>query len=332
MSSHAPDAQDPTGHRAIGGVVLSSIVEAPGPFATLFLTAGESVEQRARVAIDRIPVPAPHAGLLIDAVDPGATGSQIIVVDGNGDVATFLVDDPFSADVACFGDVPSLGPLLEVDQVTASHVAVTVENDVFAVTSFGTVAMGSATDTVFEAIDQLVARLRSLAPAMIALIGTASAIDSTATYLRKRLGAVRLTSYPTSDIDGDLASLADQIVRDAASLAAELQTHELAHFREARQAGQTAEGVDVLTALDNGSAQRLLVHDAVETMSASSTRMVDRVIVEGVRQQIPVTMIPDIPEDRGPRGGIGAILEGDGALVDQAEEPHRDGTSARAAL
>jgi hypothetical protein len=316
----------PVGH---GEVDLSEIAAAPGPFATLFLSRGDAALSRARLAIDGIPVPAPHSGALIDTVPSSLATSQVTIADGDGNVNVIGIDDPFTADVARFGQAPSLGPILEVRQMVAPHTVVTIEDDVYAVTDFGSESRASDQHLVFEARDLLAEHLRSSRSRMMALIGTEDAIESEIDQLRNGLAAVRFVTYPTNDIDGDLASLADQVVRDAASLAAELRTHELAHFRQARIAGQAVEGAAVLTALEDGTAQRVLVHDAIEVDFGSSNRIADLVIATAIRTGVPVTMIPDVPADRGPREGIGAILEGDGTAVGWSEQPMQTLSEAR---
>ncbi len=318
MSGH--ESNDPNSGslrptRSFAGVDLVDLVEAPAPFATLFLAPGPDSVDRARLAIEQVPAPVPYARLLSDAVDDSTAGSQIVVVDAGGNSTVFRIDDPFSADVVRFGDVPALGPLLEAEQMTAEHAVVTVENGVFAVTDFGTDSAPDPRAVVFEAIDQLVDHLRSSDHRLIAVVGADAIVEDTIAHLGSQLDPVRLASYPTTDIDGDLAALADKIVRNAASLAAERRTYELAHFREARRAGLVVEGRAVPSALAERMVRRLLVHDDFDIANPNAVGLPDQVVAEGIRQGVPINMIPHVPDERGPVDGVGAILTGDGAAV-----------------
>ncbi len=298
---------------------LRQLATRPGPFATLFLAPGSAARSRARLAIDRAPIPAPHAGILVDAVQDESAQSRAVVVDGTSRPWRFVVDEPFVVDLARFGDVPTVGPLLEAHQLTVSHVVVTVENDAYGLTTFGAIEHeeneqtygDGRSDSIFEAFDHLVEALEARSPELIALVGTASTIADTAHQLGRRLPPVAVNVYPTDDIDGDLLHIADQVVRDAASLAAERRTQEIGQFREARSAGQAVEGPATLAAVEAGAVRRVLVHDDLADQTASAgdtTRFVDRLIREALLRDIPITMIPRVADGRGPRGGIGGIL------------------------
>ena len=103
-------------------------------------------------------------------------------------------------------------------------------------------------------------------------------------------------------------------MRDAASLAAERLTHELAQFRQAREAGQVVEGEATLTSTESGEVQRLLIHDdLVREAAAPEPRLVDRVIRAGLANGVAITMIPDVADGRGPDDGVGGILSLDEA-------------------
>lgn len=320
-SSPEPSEQPLT----IDGVRLADIIDSAGPFGSLFVGPGSNVRTKAQVAIDSVPVPAPHAGLLLAATEDSQAGSQVAISDGTN-VWRFLLEDPLAADLARFGDIPSLGPIIEASQVTTPHVVVTIEKDVYGVTTFGTVSAAPAParespdqladPIILEARDHLVDALQASHVQLVALIGSDAEIADLQRHLQERLPLVRCNAYPTDDIDRDLLSIADEVLRDAASLAAERRTHELAHFRQARIAAQTQEGAAALGAIEAGGAQRLLVHDdfAVEE-DAGVTRAADRAIAAAIRTNVPITMIPNVPEGRGPKGGLGVIMRGHGAAV-----------------
>lgn len=328
-----PDTPDPSEPALqVAGVRLVDIAGGPGPFGSVFIGPGADLVDRARFAIDTVPIPAPHAGVLLASIEDSQARSQAVVTNGS-DVWRFLLDDPLVVDLARFGDAPSLGPIIEASQVTASHVVVTIEDDVFGLTSFETVTSQAipvdgqeqplAEPLILEALDHVVDRLRSLQPRMVALMGAAVEISDVREYLQRELPSIRCNVYPSDDIDRDLLETADDIVKDAASLAAEQRTHELAHFRQARSAAQTQEGQAALGAIEVGSAQRLLVHDDVAASSEGDDgSMIDRVISAALRMHVPITTIPKVPADRGPKGGVGVITVGHGTAVPaEAAEP-----------
>jgi len=301
---------------------LTELASADGPFATLLLGPGANVTGRAQMAIDHATIPAPYAGRIMSALTDDETRSQVIIVDGAAQSTAFVLDDPLAFDVARFGVVPSLGVLMEMQSMTAHHVAITIEDDVYAITSFGSpvtpIASPASTTPdvppIFESIDLLAERLSELAPEMLAVIGAESEVDIVVDELRNRLDLQpTYVVYPTDDIDADLMEIADEVVRDAATAASERLTHDLAHFRQARLAGQAVEGAAVLNALRSGAVRQLLVHDDItaereSVESIDGTRAVDQVIAEGLILGVDITMIPSTPAERGPEGGMGAIL------------------------
>jgi len=342
VTDTSPDAPDPAEHPlSIAGVHLADVIDGGGPFGSLFVGPGTDLKSRAQFALDAVPVPAPHGGKLLESVENSQVRSQVVISNGTF-TWRFLLEDPLAVDLARFGDIPSVGPVIEASQVTTPHAVVTVENDVYGVTSFGTVdstpvpSQGSPVQldepAILEALDHLIEALRSSDVRLVALIGTEKAITDVQSRVQKELPLVRCNAYPTDDIDRDLLTIADEVVRDAATLAAERRTHELAHFRQARSAAQTQEGVPAVGAIEAGSAQRLLVHDDISVEEAAGvTRLADRAIVAAIRAHVPITMIPNVPEDRGPREGLGVIMNGHGtAAPASAADPERaDGVQLR---
>jgi len=315
----SPDPSD--SDLSIAGVRLLDLVDRAGPFGSLFVGPGAELRGRAQLAIDAVPVPAPHAGLLLAAIEDSQARSQVVISDG-ADVWRFLLEDPLAVDLARFGDIPSLGPIIEAAQVTSPHVVVTIEDDVYGITSFGAVDSSSIDEasviepSIVEALDHLVEALRRANVRLVALMGTDEAIADVQGHVQSRLPTVQCNAYPTDDIDRDLLTIADEVVRDAASLAAERRTHELAHFRQARIAAQTQEGIAALGALNAGGAQRLLVHDDLTSDAGPGvSRVADRAIVAAIRAGVPITMIPNVPDDRGPKDGLGVIMAGHGNAV-----------------
>jgi len=335
VTDTSPDSPDPAERSlSVAGVRLDEVVEGGGPFGSLFVGPGSDLKTRAQLALDAVPVPAPHAGKLLESVENSQVRSQVVI--SNGALTwRFLLEDPLAVDLARFGDIPSIGPIIEASQVTTPHAVVTVENDVYGVTSFGSVdsipvpSQGNPVQldepAILEALDHLIDQLRSSDVQLVALMGTEKAIADVQSRVQKELPLVRCNAYPTDDIDRDLLTIADEVVRDAATLAAERRTHELAHFRQSRSAAQTQEGIPAIGAIEAGSAQRLLVHDDISVEEAAGvTRFADRAIVAAIRAQVPITMIPNVPEERGPRHGLGVILHGHGtAAPASASDPQR---------
>lgn len=329
----SPDSSEPAEFAlSVGGVRLAELVGHAGPFGSLFIGPGTGLQARAQVAIDNVPVPAPHAGELLGAIEDSQVRSQVVISNGIV-VWRFLLDDPLAVDLARFGDIPSLGPIIESAQMTTPHAVVTTEDNVFGITSFGAVdsfptprdgeTVPLAAPPILEALDHLVDALRSSGVRLVALVGSEGAVVKLQGQLQTALPFVRCNAYSTDDIDRDLLTIADEVVRDAASLAAERRTHELAHFRQSRAAAQTQEGAAALGALAAGGAQRLLVHDDLDSeQEPGVTRMTDRAIVAAIRASVPITMIPKVPDDRGPSTGLGVIMRGHGnAMPTSAVDP-----------
>lgn len=317
----------------VAGVRLEDVVAGSGPFGSLFVGPGGGLRSRSVVALDKVPVPAPHAGELLTLVEDENARSQVVVTDGS-ETWRFLLDDPLAIDLARFGDIPSLGPVVEAAQITVPHAVVTIEDDVFGVTSFGAIEVGvdptegrtqpPTEPAILEALDHLVDSLRSSEVQLAALMGSEDDVLELQGHLQDALPLVRVNVYPTDDIDRDLLSTADEVVRDAASQAAEQRTHELAHFRQARSAAQTVEGAAAIGAIKAGEAQRLLVHDDLaDTSDGGVTRLADRAIVAAIRARVPITMIPKVSADRGPNEGLGVIMRGSGVGVPVADPEPR---------
>ena len=109
--------------------------------------------------------------------------------------------------------------------------------------------------------------------------------------------------YTTDDIDDQLGSISDQIVRDVRSGAAESLTNELAQFRAAADLGRTVEGADVREALRHSNVDSVLVHDDPDDgRLVDGDRSVDHITHLAVAGAVPIRMIPGLDELRGPAG------------------------------
>lgn len=94
-------------------------------------------------------------------------------------------------------------------------------------------------------------------------------------------------------------------------------TEELGRFAAAREQGMAAEESDVIQAVRSGLATSVLVHDdPADNRLLGQDRMVDLVTSSALLHGLPLTIIPSVASDRGPLGGVGAILRPD-ALVRQ---------------
>ncbi len=154
---------------------------------------------------------------------------------------------------------------------------------------------------------------------MIALVGSESQLDRFASGFRDAFPLTWVQHYTTDDIDDQLGSISDQIVRDVRSRAAESLTNELAQFRAAADLGRTVEGADVLEALRHSNVASVLVHDDPDDgRLVDGDRLVDHITHLAVAGAVPIRMIPGLDELRGPAGGLGAVLRAPSAAGSMA--------------
>lgn len=297
----------------IAGIDLRALINGPGPLTTLYLNGGPAARERARAELDRAGSPATQR--FADVLSEEVPTSRVLAAPAEGPVAQFAIVEPLRFDVARVGNVSSFGTLLEYHQFSAPHAVVTVEDDVFGLTSFGSVAVPDdhrGPVAINETVAATVEQLRFIEPKLLALVGSADELDEVTPVFRDALPHCWIQHYPTSDIDSDLESISDQIVRDARSRAAESLTHELAQFRTARDLGLAIEGPDVLACIAEGRASAALVHDdPTDDRLSGEDRLIDAVVHSAIARGVRLTMIPAIPAEQGPEGGLGATLRGD---------------------
>ena len=212
------------------------------------------------------------------------------------------------------GRYPSLGPILEQQQLVASHAVITVEGGRYGVTSFGSRAVPDAVGRswgVHSSLDTIAEELRFATPRLLAIASTESEVDHVVEDLQAAFSMARIICYQIGSLDHELDRLADQVVRDAATLAAEDVAHALGEFRAATAEGLAVEGPDVIEAIERGDVVAVLVHDDVDDdRSRDGDRLVDIALTKALAAGIQVTMIPGVDERRGPAGGLGGIVGG----------------------
>ncbi len=317
----------------VQGRSLRSLAGMSGPFLTAYVGAdaigdGRSVAE----LIDRTRVEElgaePLLATLVDSIDRHRVSGEseaVGIVVTPAQATTFDFVDPIRMPVVRVGHHPSLGPILEQHQLVAPHVVITVEDGQFGVTSFGSRAMPDEPGRslgIASSVDAVVEQLRFAPPRLLALAGPADQLAGLDERLRSAYPSTRIARYPLADLDRSLDDLADQVVRDAATVAAEDTAHELGAYRAAAAEGLTVEGAAVIDALDIGTATAVLVHDDLTDERVwHGDRLVDAVVARAVAAGVRITMIPDVDVSRGPSGGIGAILGGRPELSALRAEP-----------
>ena len=294
----------------IAGVDVTRLARSAGPYTTLYLNSGSQAKERAHLALDRAGAPDLHR--FLDVIDENEdVSSRAIIAAGEGPAVVFTIEEPLRFDVARSGNVLSLGTLIEYSQFSAPHVVATIEDDVFGLTSFGSVAVPDSdwgTVSVSESLLHAVEQLRFIEPRMLALVGAEQQLAKYSTSFSEAFPEVWIQHYPTDGIDADLREISDRIVNDARSRAAELLTHELAQFRAARDLGRAIEGGDVLRAMQQETVEALFVHDDPDDGRLHhNDRLVDHITHLAAAQGTSIRMIPDLAAGNGPAGGLGAL-------------------------
>ncbi|MEZ5230904.1 MAG: hypothetical protein R2710_30785 [Acidimicrobiales bacterium] len=276
----------------------------------------------AHLALDAAGAPNLHR--ILDAIDTTELlASRAIFAADDGPVVTFSIEEPLRHDVARSGEVLSLGTLVEYSQFSSPHAVVTIEDDMFGVTSFGSVDVpgGGAHDAVgpvavSQSVHTAIEQLGFVEPTLLALVGTGDQLERYAANFSDAFPHAWVQHYATDDLDDQLVDISDQIVRDAQSRAAETLTLELAQFRAARDAGRVVEGPPVLDAVRRGGVATLLVHDdADDDRMVDGDRLVDHITHSAARNNVPLRMIPNLGDGRGPAEGLGAVLAEDQAAT-----------------
>ena len=313
----------------VQGVSLRRLVSGSGPFVTAFLVAASNpVDVPDGIAAQVSAVPDAVRDRFFGGVAEASARSDVeavAVVAGSDVMGSFGFREPIRRWVCRVGSYPSLGPVLEEHQLVASHAMVTVENGEYGVTTFGSVAVPDAEGRsigVTGSLDLLVEELRFAPPRLLAVAGAEGELGEIEERLVEAFPESRLTVYPVADLDRSLDALADRLVRDAATLAAEAVAHELGVFRAAAAEALVVEGPEVMEALLAGELSAVLAHDDVDDdRRHGEDRLVDAVVATALADRVPVTMIPGVDEDRGPKGGLGGIVRATPVEVSTGADP-----------
>ncbi len=304
----------------VQGVSLERLANWPGPFATLYLPVDPQQPPGHPAGIDDAVldgVPAALQARLRSIVGRHAAPADVVavayVVTADEETAFDFVD-PIVKPICRHGRYPALGPVVEQHQLVSSHAVITVDDDRYGVTSFGSVAVPDAIGRswgVHSSLETIVEELRFATPRLLVIASTDRDTDAVVEHLQVAFPLARTVCYQSEDLDEDLDSLADRVVRDAATLAAEEVAHELGAFRAATAEGLAVEGPDVIDALDRSDVVAVLVHDDIDDdRRRDGDRLVDITLAKALARGIRVTMIPGVDERRGPEGGLGAIIGG----------------------
>lgn len=318
-----------TSEVVVEGIPLSQLAAASGPFLTCYLQIGGQTRARLESALSELSdisnaLAAAARTLCPDSVNEGAV---CLVANPTGPGAVFQMADPITMDVFRVGTVPSLGSLVESTLLLPSHAIITVSETDYSLASFGSIGVPSSDLTTvsnYESSAELLSALGFREAEMMIVVARGDAADDRIESLIQELAASHpdalVTRGPRVGAGVLVESIADEVVVDAASLRAEMITMELGRFRAARAEGAVVEGFDVLDAINKNQVSSILVHDDPDDhRTIGADRIVDLVTSAALIRKLQITMIPDVPTERGPRGGIGAILAGDATVAAVAE-------------
>lgn len=325
----------------------------PGPFVSLYLDvtperrddavlrveqalgAQEGVTDIARATARRVMNEIP--------ADNGMVGS---LIGSEGVAATAFFPDPPRMDIVSVDALPILAPLIEADQMLAHHLVAVIEDSALHLMtiprhgepSVQTLDGNSGDDAV--AVTGIVGHVATETDtSLVVLVANRQRLDDIFPRLRSTLPFdVALTGID-SDLSDDLAA---EMVRQVADRSARRIVETMRLWRYHRTQGAAVDGVvDTLEALRQGVASMLLIHDdpadqrqawfgddlhrvAIDFADArpidpeerlQSARLVDVLLRTALGLEVPVLIVPALPDDR-LHDGMGAILTVDGAQAD----------------
>lgn len=300
----------------ISGIDLADVVRRPGPFATAYVNLDATTGERLGEELAG-EVSADLARRMVDALlgfeTARSTDAVAACVVGTGDeVWVFPLTDPLHRDAIRFGGVPSLGTLVEASQMMPPHAVVTQEGGIYGLTTFGSSFVRPEEFASAQSFDEFSSLLEVLAFVRADQIMVAGRSVEARALVDELADAFPMANVEWIDLplDADEA-LAEQIVRNAASLGSERISYELGVFRAARASGMTVEDDAVLPAIEDGLVGTVLLHDDPDDdRHRGNERLVDLVSARTIVTATRLVMIPAVGDENGPAGGIGGVLEG----------------------
>ncbi|HEX7168419.1 MAG TPA: Vms1/Ankzf1 family peptidyl-tRNA hydrolase [Acidimicrobiales bacterium] len=290
---------------------IAALFDRPGPFVSVYLGTDPEVENAAQLSLarwrnvrrDLESAGAPAAALdAIEALVPDAhhTGRTLAVIADGTDVVLSRGElEPVSADRGRWDALPSVGPFLEWQQSSPTHIVVLCDRvgadiAVFVPESAGPNALMSVGDDDSDdptlrkskpggwsqrryqeraentweanakAVVERLAKLSGLVdPRLVVLAGDVRAVQFVEDNLPPQLAGLVTKVDGARGVDGGLDSLSDEIVRAVSTVVATDTVAILEKFREELgQADRAADGVyATLGALAQARVDTLLVHD-----------------------------------------------------------------------
>jgi len=285
---------------------MARLFRRPGPFASVYVTTELDVEDarkqlelrwsRLREQLDAAGAP---AGLLDEIATAvldvrEEAGTTAVIADRNGVALVRREPEPPQRDVTRWAELPSVGPLIEWEQLNPPHVVVLADRagaDILTFVGAGetTESLGDDTsdprlhrsapggwsqrryqqraEVEWEANAREVAqRLTQIVddenPRVIVLVGEPYAVGALRSELRPNVDRLVHEMRGGRHPDRHDDALADEIVKIVATAAAEDTVDLLQQFQTQRAHGLAVEGVRAtVEALRRGQCDTLLIHD-----------------------------------------------------------------------
>jgi hypothetical protein len=279
----APDETN-EGLISLKTVDIVEMYRDPGHWVSVYLDSTNGVDDAhngpATVLLDRLEQDGAVTSVL-DRVREGVTGvpaapeTVAVFANDRGTLHRHRLTEPPRADVAHFGDLPYLVPLLEWRQTTLTHAVLDLVQPAELVIFHEDDSVDRLTPKTSDHAS-LAAHVGEALPAsceLVVVYGPPTESEAIAALLRSRVGCLVLAYGDTSPTDNhgaeayaaDSDDLADKVVRQVATIAAAKTVGELEAFRRAAAEGRAVETVtDVVQALRAGSVTTLLLHDDPE--------------------------------------------------------------------
>lgn len=317
---------------------LQTIYRSPGPYASVYMTKGDTVngrfDRRIAALLDSLradgasdkAVDAIEARLALPSPDDTAGIAVIAARDG-----TTIVDhghEPPHHDFATVDELPNVAPLLVWQQHRVPHLVVTVDDDGADLAIFGLDHLSRLEQLDGDAAtlaERTAEAANAIRAELILLAGEPSSTGPVGDELVTKVPSYcRIVTEPAHDSVDDLV---DATVRQVSDIAARrtvrfLREHRFLDGHDAAVDGRS----DTISELADGTATRLLIHDnpldqeriwigddpgqlsTTQRTGYRQARVVDAMIRSAVLQGVPVHIIPSTGPD-GPEEDMAALVD-----------------------
>lgn len=320
---------------------LKGVLEAPGPFVSLFLPVFDEEARTSSMAAisDASDLSAAQQAFATSLIESEPSSDDAMIVgllagDGTSFVQTFPEgpDRPL-IDVAA---LPRLAPIVEAEQRLRHHVLAVVSSDGVDVLTFprhGVATLHRAAPGDASYASLLIAEAAKQTETPLVLI--AADPDLADEIVERVTVAVPIeTRVHAIDAEPDIDALADEAVQLVATDRAAATVQSIRAWKFERSHGLTAGGVQAaIEALRGTDARMVLLTDAVDDQRQAwfgpapasvaidledasladelgeeliPARLVDVVLRSAILRNIPVTVVPDLPDET-LRDGVGVV-------------------------